>query len=146
MLENSHAVLNDTGELLYYEGTLTEITERKRTEEALSESEKRYHTLIETLQDGLSLFDLNGNMQYFNQRKKDMLGYENDEDFMKVNTFSMIHQDDKHILNEVNRELVKHGYIRNKELRALRKDGSWFWADGNLFKISKRRHPPEEKN
>ncbi|MBS7632959.1 PAS domain S-box protein [Candidatus Bathyarchaeota archaeon] len=36
VLENSHAVRDDRGNVLYFEGTLTDITERKRLEERLS--------------------------------------------------------------------------------------------------------------
>ena len=36
VLENAHAVRNARGRILYYEGILTDITERKRSEEALS--------------------------------------------------------------------------------------------------------------
>ena len=142
VLENSHAVRNDAGELLYYEGTLTEITERKRVEEALKESEKRYHTLIETLHDGLSLFDLNGKIQYFNQQKKLMLGYDTDEELMNINTFQIIHPEDQPVLKELFDELLKTGFIRNRELRALRKDGTWFWADFSATLLMDEKNNP----
>jgi PAS domain S-box-containing protein len=129
VLENSHAVMGEDGNILYYEGTLTEITERKHAEEALRESENRYHTLIETLHDGLSLFDLEGKILYFNQHKKNMLGYDDDAELAGVNTFQMIHPDDMAELAEIHRELMKTGSIRNRELRVVRKDKSWFWAD-----------------
>jgi len=129
VLENSHSVFNKKGELLYYEGTLTEITERKRTEEALRESENRYHTLIETLQDGISLFDFTGKLLYFNKRKKIMLGYKNDDDFLKLNTFEMIHPDDRQKAGKYFRELLSKGAFSHKELRIVRKNGTWFWAE-----------------
>ena len=142
VLENSHAVVNDNGELLYYEGTLTDITERKIAEEALRESEERYHTLLETLQDGLSLFDMSGRIKYFNQQKKRMLGYDSDEELMKVSTFDMIHPDDQKNLKKIMEELVSNGSIRDKELRVLRKDGTWFWADFSATLIYDRNGLP----
>jgi PAS domain S-box-containing protein len=129
VIENSHAVKSDNGEVLFYEGTLTEITERKRTEQALAESENRYHTLIETLQDGLSLFDFSGRLIYFNNRKKAMLGYTSDDELMKVNTFDMIHPDFRDLSRKYFRELSEKGSISGKELKILRRDGSWFWAE-----------------
>jgi PAS domain S-box-containing protein len=129
VLENSHSVCNNDGKVLFYEGTLTEITERKRAEEALRESENRYHTLIETLQDGVSLFDLSGKMKYFNYRKKVMMGYEDDNKFLKVNTFEMIHPDDRQKASKYFRELLSKGSFSNRELRIIRKDGTWFWAE-----------------
>jgi PAS domain S-box-containing protein len=39
--ESAQAIRDDTGEVAYYEGTVEDITERKRTEKALRESEER---------------------------------------------------------------------------------------------------------
>ena len=129
VLENSHAVHNKDGKILFYEGTLTEITERKRVEEALRESENRYHTLIETLHDGISLFDFTGKVLYFNHRKKLMLGYDDDSELLQVNTFEMIHPDDRPKAEKLFRDLMAKGAISQKELKILRKDGSFFWAE-----------------
>jgi PAS domain S-box-containing protein len=129
VLENSHTVRNKEGKVLLYEGTLTEISERKKAEEALRESENRYHTLIETLQDGISLFDFTGKLLYFNNPKKTMLGYEQDNDLLHVNTFDLIHPDDRPKAQKIFRELISKGAFSQKELRVVRKDGSWFWAE-----------------
>ncbi len=142
VLENSHAVIGNNGELLYYEGTLTDITERKKAEEALRESEDRYHTLLETLQDGLSLFDMSGKMKYFNKRKRTMLGYDSDEELMNVSTFDMIHPGDQAALEKIMNELISKGSISDKELRVMRKDGSWFWADFSATLIYDRNGKP----
>jgi PAS domain S-box-containing protein len=40
VVENARAIRNETGEVLYYEGTLTDITERKRIEEQLRQAQK----------------------------------------------------------------------------------------------------------
>jgi PAS domain S-box-containing protein len=131
VLEHSHTIRNKDGDILYYEGTLTDITERKAAEKALKESEKKYQTLIEASQDGISTFDLNGRMKYFNQRKKIMLGYDSDEEFIEVNTFGMIHPDDKGLARELFEELVTKGTIGRKEIKVLKKDGSFIWAEFN---------------
>jgi PAS domain S-box-containing protein len=143
VLENSHAVVNDNGEILYYEGSLTEITERKKAEIALRESQKRYHTLLETLQDGISLFDLTGKIHYFNSRKKKMLGYSTDREVFETSTFDMIHPEDREKVQIVFQELIKKGTISNKELRILRKDGSWFWAEFNATVLHDINGNPE---
>lgn len=51
-----------------------DISRRKR-EEALRESEARYRTLIESMNEGVILVDLNGVIQFANRRMAEMLGY-----------------------------------------------------------------------
>jgi len=129
VLENSYPVYDRNGELLYYEGTVVDITSRKIAEEALKESEERYHTFVETIQDGLSLFDLTGRFLYINRRKTEMLGYEDENELMQLKAFDLIHPDDREKNKEIFQELISQGSIKNKQLRILRKDGSWFWAE-----------------
>jgi len=129
VLENAHAVYGEDGKLMFYEGTLTEVTQMKNTENALRESEERYRTLLETLQDGLSLFDFTGKLIYFNSMKKQMLGYESDEELMKVNTFDMIHPEDRQRVQRLIKDILRRGTIPRIEMRVLRRDGTSFWAD-----------------
>ena len=52
---SARVVRNADGNILYYEGFLQDITERKQAEEALENNEKRFRALIENGLDNISL-------------------------------------------------------------------------------------------
>jgi PAS domain S-box-containing protein len=58
---------------------LRDITERKRIEEVLRESEEKYRTILENIEDGYYEVDLDGNFTFFNDSMCRMLGYPKEE-------------------------------------------------------------------
>jgi PAS domain S-box-containing protein len=68
-----------SGRPLLVRGTGQDITDRVKAEKALRESEERYRTLIETMNEGLGMDDENGLLVYANDRLCEMLGYSLDE-------------------------------------------------------------------
>jgi len=56
-----------------------EITEREKIQEDLRQSEEKYRTIIETIEDGYYEVDLEGNFTFFNQSLCDILGYTPEE-------------------------------------------------------------------
>jgi sigma-B regulation protein RsbU (phosphoserine phosphatase) len=65
--ENCRAVRDLQGKLLYYEGTVEDITQQRQMEEALQRSESLYHSLVETMPQGVFRRDLQGRFTFANQ-------------------------------------------------------------------------------
>jgi sigma-B regulation protein RsbU (phosphoserine phosphatase) len=66
--ENCRALRDSRGQLLYYEGTVEDITQRRQAEESVKNSEALYHSLVETLPQNIFRKDLQGRFTFANQQ------------------------------------------------------------------------------
>ncbi|MCA1816610.1 MAG: EAL domain-containing protein [Acidobacteria bacterium] len=77
--ENFYAVRDSAGRLLYFEGSVEDITEHKEAEIALAESEARYRRLFADANDIVYTTDLEGNYTSINRAGESLTGYTRDE-------------------------------------------------------------------
>ncbi len=69
------------------------IQDRNLAEEALRDSENRYRSIIENIDEGYCEVDPNGNITFFNDRMRDILGYSREE-LTGMNTANMLEEKD----------------------------------------------------
>lgn len=78
-LLSATTVRGSDGDVQYYDGAVTEITERKRQERQLRQSRERWRRLVEKLQDGLHI-SVDGDIRYINPAGAEILGADDPED------------------------------------------------------------------
>ncbi|HMP81429.1 MAG TPA: SpoIIE family protein phosphatase, partial [Verrucomicrobiota bacterium] len=64
--ENCRAVRDARGRIIYYEGTVEDITQRREAEERLRTSEALYHSLVETMPQNIFRKDVHGRYTFVN--------------------------------------------------------------------------------
>jgi PAS domain S-box-containing protein len=72
-------VRNKNGTIIAALGISHDITDRKKAEEALKQSEERYRTILEEIEEGYQEVDLSGNFTFFNESFRKIFGYSEDE-------------------------------------------------------------------
>jgi diguanylate cyclase (GGDEF)-like protein/PAS domain S-box-containing protein len=75
-VENSRVVSDAQGRELYYEGTVTDITQRKAAERALFNEKERAQVTLQSIGDAVVTTDEVGNIQYLNPVAEQLTGWE----------------------------------------------------------------------
>jgi PAS domain S-box-containing protein len=122
--------LGANGKPRQYVAIRADITERKRGEEALHESQERFRLLLDGVKDyAIYMLDPAGNVISWNAGAARIKGYENEEILGKHFSCFYIREDcetDKPS-QELQESLTKGRF--EEQARRVRKDGSAFWAN-----------------
>lgn len=144
-------LFDDAGNIIGLCGIITDITERKRTEEALKQSEQKYHSMFHNAQIALFKNSLDGKVIDINQRYAEMAGYTTIEACLSEFNPADAWVDPMGRV-ELIRMLRKNGYVKDYETEIIRKDGSRIWilfsakifpeegvVEGSIVEITERK-------
>ncbi|OLS32394.1 MAG: Sporulation kinase E [Candidatus Heimdallarchaeota archaeon AB_125] len=101
-----------------------DITERKKAQRDLMESEEKYRKLVETIPAAIVRSDSSGNITFVNERAAILHGYESEDQLLGKNTYELISYEDSFTAQHVQMKTIEDGFIHDIEYSILRKDGT----------------------
>jgi PAS domain S-box-containing protein len=128
--ESAKAIYDSNGEILYYDGTVQDITEQKRAAEALNKIQNLFETLTIVSPAGIFRTDANGYTTYVNPKWMELSGLSFEES-IGFGWLKAVHPDDREHLKKRWKSDVKTKISSNAEYRFQRSDGSIVWVIGN---------------
>jgi PAS domain S-box-containing protein len=113
------------------EGAVIDITNRKRAEEALRETEELYSTVLQTSPDGITINDREGRITFMSERMLSLYGVIQPEDVIGHSPFEFIAPED-HARARLNiQNVFKNNYTSYNQYTLVKKDGTKFAGEIN---------------
>ena len=133
-VEVSTRVIREDGRPIGVQGIARDISERKRAEIALSETEARFRTLAAHSLDLMSELGAAGEFVYVGPNARSVLAYEPEALLGRV-AFELIHPDDQPEVLDQFQAAIAEPVSGTITFRFLRGDGEWCWLEttANVF-------------
>lgn len=121
--DQGHPVFDNAGELMYIDGILENITEKRLSEQVLRDSESRFRMLFEKAPLAYQSLDKYGNFIDVNAAWLELLGY-NSDDIIGHHFTEFLREDEKSKFHTSFKNFLETGEISNIELVMRKKDGT----------------------
>jgi PAS domain S-box-containing protein len=126
-----YAEFDDKGDMKAIDQICIDVTDQKRAQLAVHESEQRFRALIENSTDMIALADEKGTIIYASPSTTRILGYDL-EDYVGKSGFDFVHPEDRKNTYEMLDSLLKtSGGSVNIQLRMKSKNGNWLWIEAS---------------
>jgi len=120
---------NVAGQIVYYQGIVIDITERKTMETALKKRENELTLLTDNMLDMISFIDRDRIIRYVSPSIRLILGCE-PEELIGRPALELVHPDDRdRLLLEAGRALAENAQILKLEYRYRRAAGDYLWLE-----------------
>ncbi len=133
VLVNKFPIFDTTGTLVMVGGAGVDVTERKRAEKALQETEKKYRSIFENAVEGIFQTTPDGRFVAANPALARMLGFDSPEELMSARTdIAREHYVDQQSREAFKQSMEEDGFVFDFEFEAYRKDKSKIWLSENV--------------
>ena len=142
-LLGARPIIDEKGRVLYFDGILQDVTDRKQAEAKISEKEAQIRLLLNSIAEGLYGCDADDRCTFCNPSGLQLLGYEREDQLLGKNIHALIHH-----------TRPDGGSYPSEDCRALNSarfttkihvDDELFWRrDGSSFNVEYWAHPIQE--
>jgi diguanylate cyclase (GGDEF)-like protein/PAS domain S-box-containing protein len=128
-------ILDSHQQPIGFRGILRDITRQKETEAALRQSEERYRTIVENIEDGYFEVDIAGNMIFCNEAHCRIYGYSRDE-LNGLNYRQYLDKENAKKVYEIYNKVFQTGVPEKVvDFELIRKDGSRIFVSASVSLI-----------
>jgi PAS domain S-box-containing protein len=129
-------VVTEDGAVRELIGVMVDITERKKAEELVRQSEKRFRTLAETTPSAIVVYNFNdGRIRYVNSGMQEIFGYTQSE-LLSITIWDLIHPDSVAKVTARREARLRGEVVASRvELQLITKNGETRWVDQSTATI-----------
>ncbi|GFK94063.1 Phytochrome-like protein cph2 [Fundidesulfovibrio magnetotacticus] len=133
--EHSRVVRDASARPLYFEGTIIDISKRKRAEKELRRAEAKYRSIFVNSLDGIYQADTTGHYVSANPALARIHGYPSPQEFMEAQGLTGPQHVDSARRAEFMRLLTSTGRVLGFESELRREDGAMIWVSESAWEV-----------
>ena len=138
---NKVPLYDEHGRVVGILGTYEDITERKKAEEALKESEERFRSLIDNMIEAALIIDWKGQIIFANNSAAKLVGLATPEEGIGKTVFDFLHEDDS---RRVVRAIMEakdspSPFVDEYKIKTIHGDDKWVESLGTKIMFSNKQ-------
>ncbi|MEX2275835.1 MAG: PAS domain-containing protein [Actinomycetota bacterium] len=141
-VQDQATIVEDEDSRPFWQGIILDVTQRKATEEALLDAERRYREIVErtpavTYQEMLTDGEWGATVVFVSPQVEAMLGY-TPEQWSSDPGFwvSVTHPDDRERIHAESSEVIESGKLWRSDYRMIHRDGSVVWIHDEAILVT----------
>ena len=141
--ENAIAVRDTHGNVVFYCGTIEDLSQQKITHEALHESRFMFNALVSIMPEAVILTNLEGIIFHSSEQALKMYGYASEKKMLGKNIVEFVAPEDRRKAAKFMNKILCVDTVKDVKYKSLRKDGSSFLTEQSASVIRNSKGNPQ---